>query len=385
MPLPASDRELSIAINVPAGIDLGRHILTGVHHVCETRGLRLHLISDTGTVQSVAEREKSRLPPLAGLVAHICEPNDFAILREISPWVVGTSNRGRTTEEPRVINDESEIGRMGAAYLLSLGLRRLLFLNKRKMLYSRQRCDSFVRTAQEAGAEVAIIDFSRAEQMEEIAHSMVKHPAPLGLMAESDYTARALIERLPEYRKIVPHRIAVLGVDDDSLQNALSPIGISSIRTGGHEIGVKAAELVLRLRAGEPVPPAPILVRPIRIVERASTNVLAVADPVVARALKLLRSRVEDFREVGDLVRALGINRRTLEIRFRKALHRSIAAELTEARLRSARHLLESTDLSIKEISELVGYPEYRLLTLAFQRLTGEPPSAYRKRVRGNA
>jgi transcriptional regulator GlxA family with amidase domain len=95
-----------------------------------------------------------------------------------------------------------------------------------------------------------------------------------------------------------------------------------------------------------------------------------------------MRDRVAEFRDVEDVVNTLGMQRRTLEKRFHKAYHRSIAAELTQARLNAARSLLESTNLSINEIAELVGYPEYRLLTLAFRRLTGEPPTAYRKRVR---
>jgi LacI family transcriptional regulator len=253
-------------------------------------------------------------------------------------------------------------------------LRQLVVLNKSSMRYSNERRDAFIAAAREAGADVDCIDFARTDALGEVANSLLQRSPPLGLMAESDYTARAFIQRMPDYRKIVPHRIAVLGVDDDSLQNALSPVGLSSVRTGGHEIGVRAAEQVLELYHGAPIPEEPLRIRPIRVVERASTSVFAVQDPVVNKAMRLLRERVGDFSDVTDLVQSIDINRRTLEIRFRKGLNRSIASELTRARLRSARHLLETTDLTVTEIAELVGYPEYRLLTLAFQRLTGEPP-----------
>jgi LacI family transcriptional regulator len=127
---------------------------------------------------------------------------------------------------------------------------------------------------------------------------------------------------------------------------------------------------------------APILVRPTRVIERASTNSFAVNDPLVVDALKYLREHIGSVREVNDLVERLKVGRRTLELRFRKCLNRSITAELTEARLNRARQLLESTDLTIAEIAELVGYSEYRMLTLAFQRITGESPTSYRKRSR---
>jgi len=53
--------------------------------------------------------------------------------------------------------------------------------------------------------------------------------------------------------------------------------------------------------------------------------------------MRLLRDREGDFKDVSTLVQSLGVIRRTREIR-----------------LRSARQLLESTDLTIAEIAGLV-------------------------------
>jgi len=370
----------SIGVNVPAHIDLCRRILLGVRSSCDIHGVPMHLISDTGLLFS----PNRRLPPLNGIIAHICREEEFASARKYHPNAIGTSNRSQCRGYPRVINDDHAIGRMGARYLLSLGLRKLVVLDKSTMAYSQGRRDGFLAFAAEAGAEVMCLEFKRSSQLADLVPDLLDLAPPIGVMAESDYTARLLIECIPEFRKRVPHQIAVLGVDDDSMQNALSPISLSSVRTGGHEIGSRAAQWVLKMSAGVRFLNDPERVLPIRVVERASTNVLAVGDPLVSRAIRLLRDNVGGFRDVNDLVHSLGVNRRTLEIRFRKTLNRTIAHELTEARLRNARHLLESTNLTISEIAELVGYPEYRLLTLAFQRLTGEPPTAYRKRVRGD-
>ncbi len=375
-------KDLSIGVIVPAGLELCRQILVGVRSACEEAALRVHVISDTAALPEGFRIDQSRMPPLAGVVAHISTESDFDQARMFSPVVVGTSNRSRTTAQPRVINDEEVIGRMGAEYLISLGFRHLVFLNKRSMHYSRERCEGFNRAALEANAHCQVISFSASHEMQKIIGGLMRQPPPLGVMADSDMSARAFLEQFPDLREWVPHRVAVLGVDDDSLQNALSPIGLSSVRTGGQEIGFEAGRLVMRLHAGETVPPHPIRIRPVRVVERASTSVLAIEDPHVLKTVRLLRDRVAEFRTVGDLVEAVGIHRRTLEMRFSKTLHRTLAAELTHARINAARELLEATNLTVAEIAEKVGYPEYRLLTLAFRRVCGETPSAYRKRVR---
>jgi LacI family transcriptional regulator len=372
---------LSIGVSVPANLEFCRQILTGVRACCTAHELGMNIISESGSVPTGVVHRRN-LPPLVGIVAHVSSAEDFKSLQHLSPNVVGTSNRGTHQFHPRVINDERAIGRMGAEYLLSLGLKRLTFLDRRAMAFSQERRDGFIESATKSGAMVESIEFGGSTELSGMGEALLNKTPPLGVMAESDMTARSFIEQLPDFRKTVPHRIAVLGVDDDSLQNALSPISLSSIRLNGKEVGVKAAELAISLSRGSPTTDELIRVRPIRVIERASTNIQAISDPVVARAVRFMRDRVAEFRDVEDVVNTLGMQRRTLEKRFHKAYHRSIAAELTQARLNAARSLLESTNLSINEIAELVGYPEYRLLTLAFRRLTGEPPTAYRKRVR---
>lgn len=103
---------------------------------------------------------------------------------------------------------------------------------------------------------------------------------------------------------------------------------------------------------------------------------------MIRRLLRLLRDRVADFPDVQSVVRESGISRRSLETRFRKATGRTILMELNDARINRACTLLSSTDLSMREIGELLGLSDQRLFTLVFKRCTGETPTAYRRRVR---
>jgi transcriptional regulator GlxA family with amidase domain len=89
-----------------------------------------------------------------------------------------------------------------------------------------------------------------------------------------------------------------------------------------------------------------------------------------------------DLEDASDLIKAMGVPRRTLEVKFRRHTGQTLAAELAKARIDRARKLLSTTELSIKEIAFLVGFTEPRMLTLVYKRLTGELPSEYRQRIK---
>jgi LacI family transcriptional regulator len=138
----------------------------------------------------------------------------------------------------------------------------------------------------------------------------------------------------------------------------------------------------MRLAGGAKVPDQPTRIAPRDVVSRRSTDALAIKDRLIARTLRTIRERMGELEDVEDLIDAIGVPRRTLEVRFRKVTGQTLAGELANARVSRARELLSSTDLSVKEIAYLVGFSEPRMLTLVFKRVTGELPSDYRQRVR---
>jgi LacI family transcriptional regulator len=200
-------------------------------------------------------------------------------------------------------------------------------------------------------------------------------------MAVTDLHARWIMEAAVEPGQLIPAKFAVLGVDDDILQNSLCPIGLSSVRLAGLRVGFDAAELAMRLtRTGQRTVSVQT-VPPVDVVVRQSTGALAIRDPLVARALRLMRDRMGQLADAAAVVEAMGVSRRTLEVHFRAATGRTLAGELARMRVARARELLSDTNLSIKEIAYLVGFSEPRMLSKVFRRLSGELPSVYRNRV----
>ena len=116
-------------------------------------------------------------------------------------------------------------------------------------------------------------------------------PRPVGVLACYDIKAQQLLDVCRELSVAVPEEIAVIGVDNDQLLCDLSDPPLSSVIPDTHRTGHLAAELLDRQMAGKRVSVKGHLIKPIGIETRRSTDVLAIEDPHVANALRIIRER----------------------------------------------------------------------------------------------
>ena len=99
-------------------------------------------------------------------------------------------------------------------------------------------------------------------------------------------------------------------------------------------------------------------------------------------ALHFLHDHAGEPIAVGDLVGHLLISRRSLEMRFRKAVGRTIHEELQRVRLERAKRLLLETDLPIPSVAEAAGFASPSYLGQVFRRTFGVTPARYRRQGR---
>jgi LacI family transcriptional regulator len=143
--------------------------------------------------------------------------------------------------------------------------------------------------------------------------------------------------------------------------------------------GYQAAELLDQMMAGEVNDRRTILVEPLWVVTRQSTDVLAVDDREVAEALRFIRENARHPIGVDDVVRQLAVSRRAMEIRFRHALGRSIRSEIERVRLTRVKALLIETDLPAWRIAEMAGFGGFNHASKVFREETGTTMRAYRR------
>lgn len=101
-------------------------------------------------------------------------------------------------------------------------------------------------------------------------------------------------------------------------------------------------------------------------------------DPLVRRALALMRDHVERPLDLGTLARRLSCQPRTLDRRFRAGLGAPPGAVYRHLRLAAARKLIENTRLGMAEVALRSGYESPAALTRAIRRQYGTTPRGLR-------
>jgi AraC-like DNA-binding protein len=113
--------------------------------------------------------------------------------------------------------------------------------------------------------------------------------------------------------------------------------------------------------------------------ERNGAQSVAVSDPQVARALRLMRERPEYSWSVPKMAAAVGLSRSAFAERFRAATGETPIHNLTRYRLNRAAEYLRTTSSGLHEIARLVGYDSEVSISKAFRRHFGTSPGAYRR------
>lgn len=103
------------------------------------------------------------------------------------------------------------------------------------------------------------------------------------------------------------------------------------------------------------------------------------ADAVVRRCEDWLK---QHFREIDAISQAVALSKvpeRTLKRRFKAATGSPLIDYLQNLRVEAAKRLLESGALPVDEVSADVGYADASFFRRLFKRVTGLPPSQYRR------
>jgi LacI family transcriptional regulator len=319
-----------------------------------------------------------------GVIIQLRHPDQAAALAKSGVPAVNVSNLlVPAVSMPSVYPDDIAAGKMAAAYFLERGFKSFAFCGSVRIEYSRLRQQGFCQAVDPHPC--AILHRPWEDESPNRAQILKSLPRPLAIFCCNDTCARETVREIIRLGSQVPDEVAVLGVDNDEINCELSGVQLSSIRLNTEQIGYEAASLLGRLIAGHPQPDHPILIPPLEVITRRSSDVLALGDSEVAGAVRFIRDRGGREINVEDLLQRTSLSRRSLEMRFRKSLGRSPYQEIRRVQIERAKLLLSRTDRPVREIADACGFKEARQLSTAFHERIGLTPRQYRRRTRGDS
>lgn len=342
----------------------------------------------------VPEQERGGAPPRwlsqwkgDGIIARIETDTIAAAIRRTRLPLVDLSAARHIPDAPWVETNDEAVSKIAAQHLLQRGFRNIGFCGDPSFNWSKWRLEAFRRAVSEHGIvcheyqSIPRYDphYSWNRESKQLARWVDQLPKPIGVMACYDIKAQQLLDTCREMDLAVPEQVAVIGVDNDHLICELCSPPLTSIELNSFRAGLEAAALLDRMMNGESVSTQPILIDPLGIHDRQSTDSLAVEDRDVAQALRYIREHLSANIRVKDIVEHVDLSRRQLEHRFRQIVGHTPHQEIQRRRIGRVKQLLQQTDLPVAEVARLAGYEHAEYLCVVFQRETGETMSAYRQ------
>ena len=107
------------------------------------------------------------------------------------------------------------------------------------------------------------------------------------------------------------------------------------------------------------------------------------AVPDVAELMDWLRRNLGKEHTIATLAARMHVSERTLARRFHEQAGTTPMRWLASERVGYAQQLLETTDLSVEQISVECGFGSAQLLRFHFQRITATSPTSYRTSFAG--
>ncbi len=277
---------------------------------------------------------------------------------------------------PDVDWDNRAIGRLGAEHLIEQGHTHLWFIY-RDLDYQLLRLEGFRAAAKLRHAIVHELNLSQWP-MQELAAKMAKIPSPAGIMAATDFFATKVIMAAQISGRHVPEELAIVGAGDDELICQSTSPELSSVALPGEAAGYAAAEQLNKLLRGQSLTGAQRSIKPTHVAVRRSSDLIAIDDVLIARALRYIRQHAYEGLTVPAVRKQIPLSRRTLELRFRAAVGRTIEQEIRRMQIERAKVLLNSTTLNMTEIAAAAGFSSAQRLSAVFQRELHHPPTAFR-------
>jgi LacI family transcriptional regulator len=323
-----------------------------------------------------------------GIMLLVTNRRQIQLLRRWKLPIINLSSRFPDEDLAHVSNDGAGIATLAIEHFIERGFRHFAFCDLTDVSCFRRRRFEEQLAKRELTCHVFEVQFGErndwilGRDRKRLEAWLRKLPKPIGILAHNDVRGRHLVDACRRLGIAMPDEVAVLGVDNELPHCEMCTPPLSSIVTDAERVGFEAATLLDQLMKGQSPSPNRILIPPLGIVVRQSTDVTATTDVHVAKAVRYIRQYASEGIDVGDVLRHVTISRTALDQRFLKALGHTPHEEIRRARLKRARELLGESNLTLEMIAERCGFRHAEYLGAVFRQEFGQTPGEYRAQQR---
>jgi len=295
-----------------------------------------------------------------------------------------SNSRNLVPDAINIIADDNMIGKMGAQYFIDKGYKNFAFYGTDQIFWSKIRKTSFKKavTSMNLGFHEfeAMLDNEWQTNPVRLGEWMRTLPQPMAIMACSDDFGTHLIEAAKTAEIHIPEDIAILGVDNDTFICDLYDPPMSSIDQESETVGFEVAKAIwLLLREGK-LESEYVVGSNYRIVTRRSTDIFAMKDNEILKALHFIKENAGNKQiTVDDVVGATTLSRRILEMRFRKILNRTVLQEITRVKIDIICQKLIKTKMPVSEIAYSMGFMWVTSFSSYFKKEKKMTPMEFRR------
>ena len=324
------------------------------------------------------------------IIAQLTDVN-IELLNDLNIPIIVQNYRDRNKAVSNLTGDYFNTGVMADKFFLNREYRNFAFYGFKGAIWSRERADGYSHEIEKQGYKLAILENDNKDREEwSYNHTVLGNwlqslPKPVALFACDDHFALQISETCNVYNINVPDDIAILGVDNDDLLCNISDPPLSSIVLDVENGGYNAGKLLHQLITKEITEPFNIVVNPLIIERRKSTEKYAVSDKNIRTILNYIEKNYANHLSVEELVKQVPLSRRVLEKKFKEETGESLYQYIQNYRIDQFTRLLITTDYSLFEAALQSGFENYKNVSRIFRKYKSLSPAEYRKRYKCNS
>jgi len=407
-----------VAICVDASKTLGRDAFRGVVDYIRKTGCEWLLHGAAGNrLWLPIEVDRLPLKDLDGVISFSSDKAVYKKIKKTRVQYVSFFDETLLPSVPSVVSDNKVIGQLAAEHFAGLTIKRFVYYGTDLARNSKTRFNGFKEVLENKigrGFQVGrdgsarrneedvfrpvhlnagMADLMPASQEERksslcrLGDELLKLSDGgrecLGVFTYNDSMGVTVIEACRAVGLAVPDKVAVIAVATDEIICELSRPSLTAIQQNAERIGWEAASMLDSLLNHRRPENRCIIVPPSGIKVRQSTDIIAVDDPYVLKAVRIIRERFRAKLNVNEICTDLNVSRSELEKRFRKALGRAPYEEIIRARIRYAETLLAETEGTNLTVAMASGFANGRRFEENFRKLNGMSPGQFRKKSAG--